>query len=65
MSHISKMSGHKIDTKEHADLLNILLDLGAWIQIVLGIFITMAILYGIYASFFKKKPNNPRNEGWK
>lgn len=65
MSHISEMSGHNIDSKEHADLLNILLDLGAWIQIVLGIFITIAILYGIYISFFKKKPNNPRNEGWK
>ncbi|MCK4738196.1 MAG: cytochrome C, partial [Sulfurimonas sp.] len=65
MTHITKMAGYKVDTKEHGNILNKLLNLGAWIQIVVGFSVSMLFLYGIYTMFFKRKPNNPRNEGWK
>ncbi len=65
MVHITKMAGYKVDAKEHGGILNKLLNLGAWIQIIVGFFVSMLFLYGIYAMFFKRKPNNPRNEGWK
>jgi len=65
MVHIAKMADYKIDTKEHAGILNKLLHIGAWLQIFVALFIILLVLYGIYITFFKKKPKNPRNEGWK
>ena len=65
MVHIAKMAEYKIDTKEHASILNKLLKIGAWFQILLVIFIGLLLVYVLYVSFLKKKPTNPRNEGWK
>ncbi len=65
MVHIAKMAEYKIDTKEHGGILNKLLNIGAWLQIFFALFIALLVVYGIYVTFIKKKPKNPRNEGWK
>ena len=65
MKHISKMANYKVDTNEHMGILNKLLNLGAWVQIIFGLFFGLLIMYTIYVTFFKKKKINPRNEGWK
>jgi hypothetical protein len=65
MSHIAQVAEYKVDKKEHGVILNTLLNIGAWVQIVIGFIIATLILYGIYIGFLKKEPNNPRNEGWK
>ncbi|MDA7817010.1 multiheme c-type cytochrome [Sulfurimonas sp.] len=65
MTHMAQMVDYKVDTKEHGSILNKLLNFGAWLQISIVLFIVFLVLYGIYNTFFKKKPKNPRNEGWK
>jgi len=65
MTHIAKMADFKIDKKEHNGIVNKLLTLGAWIQILGGVFVGVLIMFGIYISFFKKRVVNPRNKGWK
>ena len=65
MRHISKMAHYKIDKKEHTGILNKLLNIGAWIQAIVGILFSLVLIYGIYIIFLKKKKTNPRNEGWK
>jgi len=59
------MADIKIDNKMHRDIVNKTVNIAAWLQVVAGIFIGMFIVYLIYFMFFKKKPYNPRNEGWK
>ena len=65
MTHMAEMADIKIDKELHYSILNKLLNLGAWIQILGGIVIGMLIMLGVYYSFFKKKARNPRNNGWK
>ncbi len=65
MTHMSDMVDFKVDKKEHGGILNKLLNIGAFVQIILVFIVLLSLLYGIYVLFFKKKPNNPRNEGWK
>jgi len=49
--HVAKMTGLKIDTKQHHSITNKLLNIGAWVQ-VLSVFIILFLLYKI---FFRKK----------
>jgi hypothetical protein len=65
MTHIAKMAEYKVDAKEHGNILNKILNLGAWFQVITGFTFVSVFLYGIYLIFFKREPNNPRNEGWK
>ena len=65
MAHMAEMADVNIDNKLHKEIVNKTLNVTAWIQIIIGILIGMFIMYIIYFMFFKKKPYNPRNEGWK
>jgi hypothetical protein len=58
MVHATKMAGIEIDKKEHGTILNKLLLIGAWLQLLVGILIGSYIIYRL---FFKRK--NPRR--WK
>ncbi|WP_373003936.1 multiheme c-type cytochrome [Sulfurimonas sp.] len=65
ITHISEMAEIDIDRKTHSNILNKLLNIGAWIQVIGGLFVSLLIMYAIYVFFLKKEPKNPRNEGWK
>jgi len=65
MAHIAEMAELNIDKKEHATILNKLLNLGAWTQIIGAVFILLGILMVIYKLFFKKTKISERNRGWK
>ena len=65
MTHIAQMSELKIDNKEHQSILNKILNLGAWLQVVGGGSIILLILYIVYRKFIKKKSINPMSKGWK
>jgi hypothetical protein len=65
MIHVGKMAEIKIDKQMHFNILNKLLSIAAWAQILGGLFISLLIMFVIYIMFLKKEPVNPRNEGWK
>ena len=65
MTHIAEMAELNIDNKEHNSILNKILNLSAWVQIVGTIFIVLLLLQIIYTIFIKKRSINPRNRGWK
>jgi len=65
MNHIAKMAEIKIDNKIHNNIVNKTLNITAWLQIVAAVFGVMIFIYIVYILFIKKKPINPRNEGWK
>ena len=65
MRHIADIAEINIDKKVHEGILNKLLHLGAWFQVFIGVFVGFLLFLGIYTTFIKKKPKNPRNEGWK
>ncbi|NPA58850.1 MAG: cytochrome C [Epsilonproteobacteria bacterium] len=65
MTHIAQMAELHIDNKEHKSILNKILNLGAWVQILGAIFFSLLFIYLFYVVLIKKKPINPRNEGWK
>ena len=65
MTHVAEMAQMEINTKDHADILNKLLHIGAWAQVVVVMFIGLLIMLFVYFKFIRKKPKNPRNEGWK
>ncbi len=65
MTHIAEMVELDIDTKSHASILNKILHIGAWAQIVGVIFVSLLVIFLVYYKFIKKPPVNPRNEGWK
>ncbi len=53
MVHVAKMTGMRIDTKEHHGITNKLLHIGAWVQVIaalIGIFV-------LYKIFFRKRKN--------
>ncbi len=58
MVHVSEMAGMQIDKKEHGSILNKLLLMGAWLQLLVGVVVGGYIIYRL---FFKRK--NPRR--WK
>lgn len=65
ITHMSEMSEMHIDTKMHSGILNKLLNIGAWFQVIGGFLLILLIMFAIYIFFLKKEPKNPRNEGWK
>ena len=65
MTHVAQMAEIEVDNKMHKEILNKSLNMSAWGQVIGGALFIILILYGIYIMFFKKKPYNPRNEGWK
>ena len=65
MTHIAEMANVQIDKKEHNSILNKILNLGAWLQVLGGIFVVWIILYVLYRIFFKKRSISSRNRGWK
>jgi hypothetical protein len=65
MTHIAEMAHVEIDNKEHQGILNKILNIGAWLQIVGGIFIVLFILYVLYKVVIRKKSIRSRNRGWK
>ncbi|MCX6053199.1 MAG: multiheme c-type cytochrome [Campylobacterales bacterium] len=65
MSHMAKMADINIDNDMHKTIVNKALKIGVWAQVLGGILIAILLLLGIYITFFKKQPRNPRNEGWK
>ena len=65
MTHIAKMAEINVDNKMHANILNKILNIGAIVQIAGLLFVVLIIILIVYITFIKKKPINPRNEGWK
>lgn len=65
ITHIAEMAEINIDAKTHSSILHKLLNIGAWVQVIVGLMIGLLIMFGIYTIFFKKEAINPRNEGWK
>jgi hypothetical protein len=65
MTHIAEMADVNIDNKLHKEILNKTLNVTAWFQVLAAIVGVMFVIFVIYLLFFKKKPHNPRNEGWK
>ena len=65
MTHIAEMVDLKIDNHEHQSILNKIINLSAWVQIVIGSAILLVLMYILYTLFLKKKPMNKRNRGWK
>jgi len=65
MVHMAEMAEVNIDNKMHRDIVNKTVNVTAWMQVIGGILIGILIVYLIYYMFLKKKPYNPRNEGWK
>lgn len=63
--HAAKMAEINVDKKMHNEVINMILNTAAWAQIAGAGFILLIIMYIIYVNFIKKKPINPRNEGWK
>jgi hypothetical protein len=45
MTHAADMAGIKIDKKMHGDILNKLLNIGAWVQVLLPLIIGGLILW--------------------
>jgi hypothetical protein len=65
MVHISKMADIYIDNNMHKTLLNDVFYFGTFAQFIIFVFIILMTAYFIYVKLIKKKPKNPRNEGWK
>ena len=65
MTHVAEMADINVDNKTHADILNKILSIGAFVQVLGGIVVGMLIMFAIYIIFFKKQRVNPRNHGWK
>jgi hypothetical protein len=63
--HAAQMVEIDIDKKMHNDIINVKMNVGAWAQVLGVAFILLIFIYLIYVNFIKKKPVNPRNEGWK
>ena len=65
LTHMADMADVKIDNKVHKEIVNKSLNLSAWLQVIVGLLFSIVLVYGIYLKYFKKRPINPRNEGWK
>ena len=65
MTHMAEMVNVNIDNKMHKEIVNKSLNISAWAQVIGGVLVGALIILVIYLMFFKKKPYNSRNEGWK
>ncbi|MEO1937248.1 MAG: cytochrome C, partial [Sulfurimonas sp.] len=65
MAHIAQMAELDIDNKEHQSILNKILNMGAWLQVLAVVFVVLVFFYIVYRKFIKKKSINPMNQGWK
>ena len=65
MTHIAEMAELNIDNHEHQSILNKIVNLSAWVQVVVASLILLMFIYIVYTLFLKKKAMNPRNRGWK
>ncbi len=65
MVHIAEMANVNITNKEHQTILHKIVLLGAWVQILIGVFVGMFFLYIFYRLFIKKKSISSKNRGWK
>jgi len=65
MTHMAQMAEINIDNATHQSIVKKSLNLSAWFQVLGAIFVGMLIMLGIYMKFIKKRPINPKNEGWK
>ena len=65
MTHMAEMVEINIDNKMHKDIVNKSVNISAWFQVFASVVVVMLLILAIYIMFFKKKPFNPRNEGWK
>jgi len=63
--HAAQMAEIDINKKMHNDIINVKMNVGAWAQVISVVLVLLIIMYIIYVNFIKKKPVNPRNEGWK
>ena len=55
MTHIAEMANVNIDNNLHSGILNKLLNLGAWVQVIGGIIFGMIVMLLIYYKLIKKK----------
>jgi len=53
MVHVAKMTGMRIDTKEHHGITNKLLNIGAWVQVIA----VLVLMFVVYKLFFRKRKN--------
>lgn len=65
ISHVSQMMELDVGEKEHKLRLNRVLNMSAWFQIILVLFVVLIFVYLVYTMLIKKKSINPRNRGWK
>ena len=65
MTHIADMAELNIDNREHQGILNKILNIGAWFQVLGVVFVILIMMYVVFIIFIKKKSINPRNRGWK
>ena len=65
MTHIAEMADVKIDNEMHGNILNKILNLGAWIQVLGVIFVGMISMLIVYYKYIKNKKTNQKNKGWK
>jgi len=65
MTHMAEMLEIDIDNKIHKNILNKTLNIAAWVQILVVVFVVFVMMFFIYFRFIKKKPINPKNIGWK
>ncbi|QOP40521.1 cytochrome c3 family protein [Sulfurimonas marina] len=65
VSHITQMVTIGIDEKQHQTILKRILNMSAWFQIILVLFVVLILIYIIYTTVIKKRSINPRNRGWK
>ena len=65
MSHIAEMAEIDIDNKKHQTILDKILNIGAWFQVLAVAFILLMLMYIMYTVLIKKRSINPRNKGWK
>lgn len=55
MAHIAKMANVKIDTKEHAGILNKILHIGAWVQMAVTVVVLLVLGLLLYRFVLKKR----------
>ena len=65
MIHMAEMAEINIDNNMHRNIVNKSVNISAWFQVFASVVIVMIMILAVYIMFFKKKPLNPRNEGWK
>lgn len=60
MVHMSQFAGVTVDNRVHRDILNKNIRIGAWAQVVLGVFAALLALYVLKGIFFRKPKRRKR-----